>query len=93
MWKILFARSAKLLIVGSRLCETEVAIRAAQYLVSIVVILTIILPEANSAYIKCSPLGKRSIATTWAAKWKVSNQHRWGITPKLSRRVKRGRLE
>jgi len=68
MWDILFARCAKLLIVDSGLCEAEVAIGAAKYLVSIGVILAIILPEANGADLVSPALVERLVATAWATK-------------------------
>lgn len=48
MWEVLFARSTKLPVIGPTVDETEVAIGATQHLVCIVVILAVVLPEANS---------------------------------------------
>ena len=42
---------AKLLVVVSRLSQAEAAVGAAQHKVRVVVILTVILPEANGAYV------------------------------------------
>jgi hypothetical protein len=75
MRTVLFTRGSEPLIVESALRETEVAIRAARHLVSVSVILTVILPEANRADLECSALAERLMTTARTAKRKVLNEH------------------
>ena len=75
MWKILFARGTKLKIVESTLRQTQIFIRTAENLICVFIVLTVVFPEANGAYVVVAALGECFVATAWAAQWKVSNLH------------------
>ncbi|KQQ78358.1 hypothetical protein ASF73_05815 [Xanthomonas sp. Leaf131] len=71
MRKIFLTGRAELFVVGAALGKADLSIWAAPYVISIIFILAIILPETNSADIESPALVERLIAAARAPKWKI----------------------